>query len=148
MAAKVYLVKDGYAIKGIAPPDLATRSDSVKLMFWGWVAEFGAAAKDRDLARGLDKDGEPLRRISPYTKKHRKSAMTPTGKGDPTAPPLSPGRQLSRVRSLLTYRAYPDRAEFWWKFDPFTHQSFAKVLEEQALHGGTCSGSARRRSSG
>ncbi len=57
--------------------------------------------------------------------------MTPSGKGDPAAPPLIPGWQKSRVRSLLTGKAAEDSAEFWWKFDPFTHDSFARILEHQ-----------------
>ena len=104
-------------------------------MYWGWIVQFGLKAKDRDLSMGLDKDGRRLKRITAATRKHRKSAMTPTGKGDPSAPPLVPGRQKSRVRSLLTGRAEDDRAEFWWKFDPVTGQSFARVLEEQQEQG-------------
>lgn len=135
MPAKVYLSEDGYSIRGGEPPDLRRQSESVRLMYWGWVMELALKAKDRDLARGLDKDGKPLRRISAATRRHRHSEMTPTGKGDPTAPPLEPGRRLSRVRSLLTGRAFADRAEFWWKFDPFTGESFAKILEYQKEEG-------------
>jgi hypothetical protein len=135
MAARVYLVEDGYAIRGAEPTGLRNRPDSVRLMYWGWLMEAALKAKDRDLSQGLDKDGRPLRRISAYTRKHRRSAMTPTGKGDSLAPPLTPGRQKSRVRSLLTGRAFPDHAEFWWRFDPFTHESFAKILEHQKEQG-------------
>jgi hypothetical protein len=61
--------------------------------------------------------------------------MTPSGKGDPSAPPLSPGHALSRVRSLLAGRALVDRAEFFWRFDPFTHASFSKILTYQQEQG-------------
>lgn len=135
MASKVYPSEDGYTIRGIEPPGLRKQSDGVKRMFYGWVVEIGLRQKDRDLAQGLDKDGEPLRAISAATRKHRVSAMTPTGKGDPSAPPLEPGRQLSRTRSLLTGRAFVDHAEFWWKFDPFTGRSWADILYHQQEHG-------------
>jgi hypothetical protein len=135
MAARVYLVEDGYAIKGAEPPGLRKQPAPIKIMFWGWLMEAALKAKDRDLSMGLDKDGQPLRPITAHTRKHRKSVMTPTGKGDPSAPPLMPGRKLSRVRSLLTGRAEVDHAEFWWKFDPFTHESFAKILEKEKDEG-------------
>jgi hypothetical protein len=134
MASRVYPSEDGYSIRGIAPPDLARQTDSIKLMFWGWVMEAGLKQKDRDLARGLDKDGKVMR-ISAYTRQHRKSAMTPSGKGDPSAPALEPGRQKSRTRSLLTGKAFTDHAEFWWKFDPHIGDSWARILEKQQEQG-------------
>lgn len=116
------------------PKDIAVFPGGATL-WWGWVLELSLKAKDRDLAAGLDKDGKPLRPISAATRKHRVSAMTPSGKGDPSAPPLEPGRQKSRTRSLLTGRAFPDHAEFWWKFDPWTGDSWAAILRYQAQEG-------------
>jgi hypothetical protein len=130
----VSLSENGYTIKGIAPPDLKDRPEFAPT-FWGWVVALGLKAKDRDLSMGLDKDGKPLRAITAETRRHRRSAMTPTGKGDPSAPPLMPGRQLSRTRSLLTGRAYLDRAEFWWRFDAWTGDSWARVLDAQKRRG-------------
>jgi hypothetical protein len=130
----IVLSEDGYSIKSIAPPDLRDRPEFA-LTFWGWVTDLGLKAKDNELSRGLDRHGKPLRRISEATRLHRRSAMTPTGKGDPSAPPLTPGRQLSRTRSLLTGRAYGDHAAFWWKFDPWTGDSWARVLEAQKAMG-------------
>lgn len=127
--------QDGYTIRGIAPPGLAARPASERRLFWGWVVELGLKAKDRDLSRGLDRDGRPLRPIAARTRKYRRSAMTPSGKGDPNAPPLTPAHEKSRTRSLLTGRAEADRAEFWWRFDPWTGQSWARVLEFQARRG-------------
>lgn len=135
MRATVYSIEDGYAIRGEEPPGLRAQPEAVRLLFWGWVVEEGLRQKDRDLAQGLDKDGKPLRRIKASTRKHRHSAMTPTGRGDPSAPPLEPGRQKSRVRSLLTGRAYPDHAAFWWKYDAFTGESFAEILRHQKDQG-------------
>ena len=135
MAGRVTLVKDGYAIRGILPPALRMESDDVKLTFWAHVVGEGLREKDRELARGLNAEGNPLKPISPATRKHRRSAMTPTGRGDPSAPPLTPGRALSRTRSLLAGRAYPDRAEFWWRYDPLTYDSWARVLRVQKRKG-------------
>ena len=55
----------GYRLRGIEPPDLARYPDPVKLMFQGWVVDFGLTAKDRDLAAGLGADGTPLRPLLP-----------------------------------------------------------------------------------
>ena len=133
--AQVYLIEDGYGIRGLEPPGLLTYPAEIRRQFWGWVAEAGLKAKDRDSAKGLDKDGKPLRPISAATRKHRRSAMTPSGRGDPSAPPLEPGWQKSRVRSLLTAKAFEDHAEFWWKFDPHIGDSFARILEGQRAMG-------------
>ena len=122
----------GYRIRGIEPVDLMLYPDPVKLMWWGWVVEFGLRAKDRDLARGLDKDGAPLRLLKPESIRHRKSQVGPT---DRYAPPLQPSHARSRVRSLLTGRAHVNSAEFWWKFDPVTGRSFADVLVHQKEQG-------------
>ena len=51
----------GYKIRGIAPYELRTYPAAVKLMWWGWVVEYGLRVKDRALARGLDAVGEPSR---------------------------------------------------------------------------------------
>jgi hypothetical protein len=133
--ARVAPSKDGYTIRGILPPELRGEPDAVKIAFWSFVVAEGLKVKDRELAAGLDKDGKPLKPISPETRKYRKSAMTPTGRGDPQAPPLTPGYGLSRTRSLLSGRAFPDRAEFWWRFDPFTYDSWARILRMQVRQG-------------
>ena len=118
----------GYRIRGIEPPDLARYPNSVKLLFWGWVVEYGLVAKDRELAKGLDKDGVPMQALDPQTIKHRKSEVGPTFKN---APPFEPPSARSRVRSLLKGRAHVNSAEFWWGFDSVTGASFAKILIRQ-----------------
>lgn len=115
----------GYAIRGIEPREVRTAADPVRLMWWSWVVEEGLLAKDRDLARGLDAFGDPLRPISPKTRRYRRSEMGPA---DPAAPPLMPARKLSRTRSLLAGKAFPTHAEFYWRFDAFTHDTWAKIL--------------------
>jgi hypothetical protein len=135
MIGRVILTEDGYSIYGLEPPELYRYPQDVKLMYWHWVLELALRAKDRDLARGLDKNGEPLRPIAKVTRENRRSAMTASGKGDPSAPPLIPAWQRSRVRSLLTGREFKDHVEFWWKFDPYTRDSFARILEYQKEQG-------------
>lgn len=121
----------GFRIRGIEPTDLSTFPDRIKLMFWGWVTEAALARKDKELARGWDKNGNvhPLR---PKTIKYRKSEVGPV---HPTAPRLTPALNLSRVRSLLTGRAHTTSAEFWWKFDSITGESFAVILHYAAEAG-------------
>lgn len=135
MAGRIAPAKDGFSIRGIQPPALRGADDATRTAFWAVVVREALVEKDRELARGLDKDGKPLRRISAATRKHRRSAMTPTGKGDPSAPPLTPGRALSRTRSLLAGRAYPGRATLFWRYDPFTYDSWAAVLRAQKDQG-------------
>lgn len=128
-------IQNGYKIRGIEPPDLASHDPSTRKLYWGWVVELGLRRKDKELSQGLDKNGRPLRPISPYTRAHRKSAMTPSGKGDPGAPPLMPGLQKSRTRSLLNGRAFSTHAAFFWRYDSFTGASWAEVLSYQAAAG-------------
>jgi hypothetical protein len=128
-------IQNGYKIRGIEPPDLRDYEPSTRKLFWSWVVEFGLKRKDKELSQGLDKDGRPLRPISEETRKHRKSAMTPSGKGDPEAPPLTPGYQKSRTRSLLAGRAFSTHADFFWRYDAWTGDSWAKVLSYQAAKG-------------
>ena len=98
----------GYRLRGFGPTDLSTFPDRIKLMYWQWVVDLGLEAKDRDLARGFDKDGN-VHPLSPKTIKYRKSAVGPVTR---RAPRLIPALALSRVRSLLTGRAHTTCASF------------------------------------
>lgn len=124
-----------YKLRGIEPPDLARYPADVKKLFWSWVVELGIASKGKDILAGLDKDGSPLRAISAKTRKYRKSAMTPSGKGDPNAPALIPGWQKSRTYSLLAGRALTTHAEFYWRYDAWTGDQWGQVLRYQAQKG-------------
>lgn len=124
-----------FKIRGIAPPDLAAQPDSVKKLYWTWVLEYAIERKTEELRKGLDKDGKPLRPIAAETRKYRRSAMTPSGKGDPSAPPLIPGWQKSRTISLLAGRALTTHVDIFWRFDPFTGDSWGVVLAAQARMG-------------
>lgn len=124
-----------YKIRGIAPPGLAEQPPAIRKMYWQWVVDYGLKRKDKELAAGLDKDGKPLRPITAQTRKYRRSAMTPSGKGSPSAPPLMSAYQLSRTRSLLAGRALTTHAEFYWRFDAFTGDSWGAVLAFQAASG-------------
>ncbi len=121
----------GYRLRLQPPGGLSTYPDRVKLMWFQWVVDLGLVAKDRELARGMDKDGK-IGVLHPATIKHRKSEVGPTTK---TAPFLTPSYARSRVRSLLTGRAHTGSAEFWWSFDAVTGRSFARILHYQAENG-------------
>ena len=122
-------------ITGLAPPDLAGQPEPVRRQFWQLVAPIALKVKDDELARGLDAFGEPLKAISARTRKYRRSAMTPSGKGDPNAPPLMPAYQKSRVRSLMAARAFATHVELYWRFDPFTGDQFGRILTYQRTAG-------------
>lgn len=124
-----------YKIRGIEPPDIVTYPNAVRKMYWQWVVDAGLKRKDKELSQGLDKDGKPLRPISAETARHRRSAMTPSGKGSPSAPPLTPGYQKSRTRSLLAGRALTTHAEFFWLYDSHTGDSWGAILADQAVQG-------------
>lgn len=124
-----------YKIRGIEPPDLASYPTEVRKAFWGWVVELGIKAKGKEILAGLDKDGKPLRAILPKTRKNRKSEMTPSGKGDPNAPVLIPGWQKSRTYSLLAGKGTSSYAEFFWRYDSWTGNSWGEILAYQAKNG-------------
>lgn len=124
-----------YFVLKAAPPDLPRDDSAVRLMYFGWVVELGLHRKDWELARGLNAKGEPLPAIKPETAKHRRSAMTPSGKGSRSAPYLMPGRGLSRTRSLLAGKAHANYAEFWWRYDPHTGDQWGKILAAHARRG-------------
>jgi hypothetical protein len=96
----------GFRIRGIAPTDLSTYPDRIKLMFWEWVTEIALKVKDKELARGWDKNGD-VHPLSAKTIRYRRSEVGPVHK---TAPRLIPAMELSRVRSLLTGRAHTTSA--------------------------------------
>jgi len=114
----------GFRIRGIEPTDLSTYPDRIKLMFWSWVTDTALKVKDKELARGWDKNGD-VHPLSPKTIRYRRSEVGPVHK---RAPRLIPALELSRVRSLLTGRAHTTSSELWWKFDAVTGDSFAKIL--------------------
>src|SRR5574337_824879 len=118
-------------IAGIAPPDLVTAPTEYRQQFWQLVVPIVLRVKDQELARGLDAVGESLRPITATTRRDRRSAMTPSGKGSPTAPPLMPAYQKSRVRSLLAGRAFATHCELYWRYDPFSGASFDVILNYQ-----------------
>lgn len=109
--------------------------EAYRRQFWQIVAPIALRVKDRELAEGLDGRGKPLKPISPDTRKRRRSAMTPDGKGDPAAPPLMPARAKSRTRALLAARALSTHVELYWRFDPFTGDQWSKVLTYLAEKG-------------
>jgi hypothetical protein len=128
-------LKHSIKITGIAPPELSSLAEPLRRQFWSLVAPIALKVKDAELAAGLDAQGDPLKPISAATRKNRRSAMTPSGKGDPAAPPLMPAYQKSRVRSLLAGRAFATHAELYWRYDPFTGASFEVILNYQRAMG-------------
>lgn len=116
-----------FRITGVEPRDAEWRRAGPELRreFWKAVVAIGLVVKDKELAQGLDRRGDPMVPISAYTRAHRRSAM---GWPDPNAPPLIPAHGLSRTRSLLHGRAGKDYAEFYWRFDAVTGRHWGKIL--------------------
>jgi hypothetical protein len=115
----------GFKVDVAPPPELASQPASVRQEYWREVLRLALAAKDAELAAGLDRFGMPFRPIAESTRRHRRSAMGPA---DPNAPPLMPAHGKSRTRSLLTGSATPDGCRLTWKADPLTGSSWARIL--------------------
>jgi len=113
----------GYRLR-MQPTDLSIYPNRIKLMWFEWVVKYGLEAKLRDLRKGKDKDGA-IHPLAPRTIKYRQSQVGPVHK---TAPRGIPALDRSRVMSLLTGRAHSSSAEFYWKYDPVTAESFAVIL--------------------
>ena len=114
-----------FTIQGIEPPDFQLRPERAQRAFWKTVVAIALVVKDEELAAGKGVNGRPLKPISAYTRKHRKSW---TGVADPNAPPLTPAYAASRTRFLLDGRALKDRAEFFWRDDPITGKHWGRIL--------------------
>jgi hypothetical protein len=82
--------------------------------------------KDADLSQGLDARGKPLKPVQPKTAEDRDSEMGPA---DPSAPALMPAYAVSRTRLLLEGEAIPQGAHFWWEYDPYTGDSWGRILD-------------------
>lgn len=121
-AFRIYL----YQVGPIHDPDFMRAPESLKRELLRQVVKIGLEEKDKDLAAGLDRAGNPMRPIKESTRKNRHSA---TGHADPNAPPLTPAYGLSRTRSLLSGRAMKDHAEFFWRYDEHTQAPWAKILD-------------------
>lgn len=119
----------------VMPAEVRKLPAADRLAFNQVVADLVLKRKDFELSRGLNAKGEPLPGVKAETRKNRKSEMTPTGKGDPRAPYLMPGRGLSRTRSLLTARAYENYVVVGWRFDAWTGDQWGRVLAAHARRG-------------
>lgn len=130
----------GFRLRGFAPTDLSTYPDQVKKLFWGWVTDAALRIKDRELARGWDKDGN-VHPLAARTIKYRKSEVGPVTRN---APRLIPALARSRARSLLRGRSHTNSAELYWTFDAVTGDSFAVILHFSAEAGHDVFGISRR----
>lgn len=106
-------ISSAFRLTGIEPDDLAwhAATEADRRGFWREAVRIGLRVKDESLARGLDRHGLKLKRVSRYTREHRRSAMGPA---NPLAPALMPAEGLSRTRAYLKGRAFADHAEFFW----------------------------------
>lgn len=119
-----------FRVEGIEPandPVWRLMDPSVRQAFWRAVVGFTLEAKDRELAAGLDRLGDPLTPIAPSTRaRGRKRSYT--GLGSAGNPPLTPAGALSRTRALLTGRALVNSAEFYWTYDTVSGLPWGQML--------------------
>jgi hypothetical protein len=98
----------------------------VRNAFWAYAVDIVLAAKDAEVAAGLDCHGRPFIPISERTRKHRVSWM---GWADPAAPPLTPTHVESRTRALLRARQSTGRITLYWLRDPESGKTWGKILD-------------------
>jgi hypothetical protein len=123
------MAKSYFIVRWSPPPDVAASPKAVKLRYWALATEVVLERKDRELEAGLAADGKPLGRPSERWLRRRRSRMTPVGTpGDPSAPLFQPGREISRVRSLLTGRGYDGYTKCWWRYDAFSGREWGEIL--------------------
>ena len=121
--------KYGFSIQGIEPrsdPAWQTAPEPDRRAYWRRVIDLVLDEYHREREEGIGVDGNPLFPLATKTILYRKSAM---GTADHTAPPLIPAHGLSRTESLLDGRAFPDHAEFFWRFDEHTGVAWGKILD-------------------
>lgn len=94
------------------------------------AARLAAEVWDAARAKGLDRHGKRLARLSPRTVKYRRSSMGPA---DPKAPPLTPAYDLSRTRSFLKRQVTAAGVWFWWKKDPRAKGPWGKIVWYHAM---------------
>jgi hypothetical protein len=114
-----------FSVVGIEPASVRAAAPEARTAYWGHVLKLVLAAKDRELAAGLDRYGKPMTPLAASTIRGRRSAMGPA---DPGAPPLTPAHELSRTRSLLTGRATANGVTCWWLLDRRTADSWGVIL--------------------
>lgn len=124
-----------FSISGIAPPDVKRRPAHERILFWRMVVALGLRRKDWELSMGYNSRGNKMPPVKPQTAANRRSEMTFSGRGDPKAPYLTPGRAASRTRSLLTGSAENNRAVFSWAWDFHTRDEWGQILEYHRRRG-------------
>ncbi len=118
-----------FVVAGLEPstdPRWRRAHPSGRAAFYRVCRELVLIAFDAQMAAGLDKDGMPFARLSPYTIRHRKSAM---GRADPNAPPLIPAHTLSRTRSLVNARIEGTFIRVFWRWDEHTEANWGVILD-------------------
>jgi hypothetical protein len=121
-----------------APPGLSRTGDA-REAFEQAAKEWVRAAKDAELAHGLDRHGEPLAPISATTRRHRRSW---TRHADPSAPSLPPAYGMSRTRALLDVRADQTGVWVFWRSETSTGREWRTILSYHAR--GLVCGAPRR----
>jgi hypothetical protein len=115
----------------------AAAGPDVRRRFYQQVGKLAAAAKDLELARGLDRHGRRLKPIAASTRRRRRLwDYSPMGKADPDAPPLTPCHARSRTRSLLRFAAHADGVWLFWAVDPHTGRPWGEILDFHREGGG------------
>jgi hypothetical protein len=128
----------GFRLEGIEPihdPAWTAAPDRARRAYWTEAAAFGLRTRQRGIIRGLGANGQPVRNILPSTRKRRRSAMTKSGKGSPSAAPLVPGYTLSRTHQYLRAIVQRDGVWFQWRHDPRTGVNWGQILQYQAEQG-------------
>lgn len=138
MATQVKRSAFGWRLENIEPrhdPAWGLAGPKGQRAYWLEAAKVGHRIKVASILKGLGRDGGPVRDISPKTRAHRRSEMTPDKRGNPAAPPLTPGGALSRAASYLRVIVQDDGCWFQWRFDRHIGASWGLIMSYQARQG-------------
>ena len=133
----------GYKLENIEPStDPAyVLSRQAQQAFWNQAGIVGLRVKRLSLARGLDKNGQPMAAVHRFTRIARrddfnsvtaKHPYSPRGRARVTAPPLQATGTASRTYSLLRFDVLGEGVWFGWGFDASTGLDWGIVLARHA----------------
>lgn len=110
-----------FVVKDIEPrddPHWQRATPAQRHAFWKIAGRIAFEVKQRELSKGLDYSGKPLRPVTVRNTRYKSGDML-------DGPPLMPHRTISRTRRLLRYfaQATMNQIRFYWAMD------WGKVLD-------------------
>ena len=124
-----------FSVKDVEPSDdplWRRATPQQRQRFWTIAGRIANEVKQRELAKGLDYNGVPLRPVSVRLTRYKSGEML-------DGPALMPHRAISRTRRLLRYIVQRTQVKFYWAMN------WGKILDYHRrgavlMRGGKCVG--------